>query len=234
MDIINNFLKAISSSVNGPLTLIAFIVVAFLAGLLFILKHTNGLKEAQKLLFKDASLKQGEFLKLVNIVLRGLLVIATMLFVLLFYDYYTKIDLEKAKLQANIDLQKVRRQNGLVCFSETCNGRDPKESSCDKGVDTITSKIASFPDLGENYKNIKLEIRHSAKCNASWIKSDPVIGATIYFENKKGEKYVPLLIKDDGIKEPHFTDMLSAEIEKRACIEYPNQEPQCTSFITQN
>ncbi len=253
-EIINSLLKAISTSVNGPLTLIAFIVVCFLAALLFTLKETKGLKKAQELLFKDASLKEGEFLKLVKIVLSTLLFAAAMLFALLFYDYSSKTDFEKTKLQAESELQKVKlqtdfektrlqteserekakRQSGLTCYADSCTGRDPKDSSCDKGADTITSKIASFPELGDNYKNVKLEIRYSARCNANWVKASPVIGATVYLESKDGNKHVSLVIKDDGIAEPHFTDMLSGEIEKRACISYPNYETQCTSFIRSN
>jgi hypothetical protein len=217
MDIITSFLQAISS-VTGPLTLLAFIVVALLAALLLVLKSTKGIERTQELLFRDAGLRPGEFVKIVNRVLWVLLAIAAMLFALLAYDYYT-------------NSQRAKLQTGPACYADACTGRDPKDSGCDKGADTITSSIASFPDLGKDYKNIKLEMRYSSRCNASWVKSPPVIGATIYFESKEGKRYVPLSIKDDGIKDPHYTDMLSGELERRACIEYPGNEPQCTNFI---
>jgi hypothetical protein len=141
-----------------------------------------------------------------------------MLFALLAHDY-------------NTNLKKSERQSVGGCFGESCIGRDPKEASCDKGADTITSTIASFPDLGKEFKNFKVEMRYSPRCKANWVKAPQVIGATIYFEDKSGKKHVPLKILDDGIKDSHFTDMFSVEIERRACIEYPGKEPQCTGFV---
>jgi hypothetical protein len=209
------FLKAIPS-VTNPLTLIAFIVVALVATLLLVLKFTDGLKKVQELLFKH--LEKGEFVKIVNAVLLVLLAITGMLFALLAYDY-------------NINLQKSKTQTGLACYGETCTGRDPKEAGCDKGVDTITSTVASFPELRKDLKNFKVEMRYSARCKASWIKAPQVIGATIYFEDKAGKRYVPLEILNDGINEAHFTDMFFRDIESRGCIEYPGKKAQCTGFV---
>jgi hypothetical protein len=209
------FLKAIPS-VTNPLTLIAFIVVALVATLLLVLKFTDGLEKVQELLFKH--LEKGEFVKIVNAVLLVLLAITGMLFALLAYDY-------------NINLQKSKTQTGLACYGETCTGRDPKEAGCDKGVDTITSTVASFPELRKDLKNFKVEMRYSARCKASWIKAPQVIGATIYFEDKAGKRYVPLEILNDGINEAHFTDMFFRDIESRGCIEYPGKKAQCTGFV---
>ena len=91
--------------------------------------------------------------------------------------------------------------------------------------------MASFPELGQEFKNFRLEMRYSSKCNASWIKAPQVIGATIYFEDKSQKRYVPLKIMDDGIKDAHFTDMFFRESEIKGCIEYPGKEPQCTGFV---
>lgn len=209
------FLKAIPS-VTNPLTLIAFIVVALVATLLLVLKFTNGLTKVQELLFKH--LEKGEFVKIVNAVLFVLLAITAMLFALLAYDY-------------NINLQKSKTQTGLACYGDACTGRDPKEAGCDKGADTLTSTVASFPELREELKNFKVEMRYSARCKASWIKTPQVIGATIYFEDKAGKRYVPLEILDDGINEAHFTDMFFRDIESRGCIEYPGKKAQCTGFV---
>lgn len=209
------FLKAIPS-VTNPLTLIAFIVVALVATLLLVLKFTNGLTKVQELLFKH--LEKGEFVKIVNAVLFVLLAITAMLFALLAYDY-------------NINLQKSKTQTGLACYGDACTGRDPKEAGCDKVADTITSTVASFPEVRKDLKNFKVEMRYSARCKASWIKAPQVIGATIYFEDKAGKRYVPLEILNDGINEAHFTDMFFRDIESRGCIEYPGKKAQCTSFI---
>lgn len=213
------FLKAIPS-VTNPLTLIAFIVVALIATLLLVLKYTKGLDKIQELLFgqQPGALQKGEFVRLVNNVLFVLLAITAMLFALLAYDY-------------NINLQKSKTQTGLACYGDACTGRDPKEAGCDKGADTITSTVASFPELRKDLKNFKVEMRYSARCKASWIKAPQVIGATIYFEDKAGKRYVPLEILNDGINEAHFTDMFFRDIESRGCIEYPGKKAQCTGFI---
>lgn len=213
------FLQAIPS-VTNPLTLITFIVVALVATLLLVLKYTKGLEKIQELLFgkHPGSLQQGEFVKIVNSVIFALLAITAMLFALLAYDY-------------NTNLQKSQTQTGLACYGAACTERDPKDAGCDKGADTITSTVASFPELGAEFKNLKVEMRSSSRCKASWIKTPQVIGATIYFEDRAGKRYVPLKIMDDGIKDAHFTNMFFRDRESRGCIEYPGKEPQCTGFV---
>jgi hypothetical protein len=42
---------------------------------------------------------------------------------------------------------------------------------------------------------------------------------------------MPFQIQDDGIKDFHFTDMVSADFERRACIDYLGETPQCTGFV---
>jgi hypothetical protein len=131
-------------------------------------------------------------------------------------------------------MQKNKTQTGLACYADTCTGRDPKDAGCDKGADTITSSIASFPELGKEFKNIRIEMRHSPRCNASWVRTPQVIGSTIYFEGRDGKRLVPFRIQDDGIKDDHFTNMVSGEVERKACIEYPGKSPHCTDFIKGN
>jgi hypothetical protein len=216
MEIVVNFLKSIHS-VTTPLTLIAFIVVALLAALLFVLKSKGGVKLIGKVLGENNLIQPGEFAKIVKWVLLVLLVIAAMLFVLLAYESFG-------------NQQKLKNQNSF-CYADTCTERDPKDNTCDKGADTITSELVSFPELGKDFKNLKIEMRHSVRCNASWVKMPPVVGATIYLEGRNGKQYVPMLIKNDGITEPHFTNMLSGEVERRACISYPGKASQCTGFV---
>jgi Protein of unknown function (DUF2690) len=213
------FLEAITS-VTGPLTLIAFIVASLLAALIVVLKSTGGLSKAQEFLLKDASLGKGEFVKIVNSVLWTLLVIAGMLFALLAYNFH-------------IDRQKAEQETGLACYAEKCTGRDPKNAGCDIGVATITSTVASFPEFGEDFRNIKVEMRHSERCNASWVKAKAPVGSTLYLEGKNGEKYVSSTILDDGITAPHYSDMGPGNVERRACVQAPtpNSTSECTKFI---
>jgi hypothetical protein len=217
MEIVVNFLKSIPS-VTTPLTLIAFIVVALLAALLFVLKSTGAIKQIGESLSQANLLQPGEFTKIVKSVLWVLVAIAAMLFALLAFESFG-------------NQQKAKTQTGLACYADSCTGRDPKDSGCDKGVSTITSGLVSFPDLGKEFKNLTIEMRHSAKCNASWVKMPQLIGATIYFEDKDGKQYEPMLFRDDGLKEPHFTNMLSGDVERRACVSYPGKTPQCTGFV---
>ena len=212
-----SFLKAIVT-VTNPLTLIAFIIVALLAALLLVLKSTKGLEKTQELLLKNASLRAGEFVKIFNRVLLVLLVIVGMLFALLAYDYH-------------INWQKSITQTGLACYGDSCTDRDPKDSGCDKGADTITSTVASILEAGKEFKSILVEMRHSPRCNASWIRVPPVVGATIYFEDRSRKKLVPLKIVDIGTKDAHFTNMLSGKLERRGCIEYSGKNAQCTGFV---
>ena len=205
---------------NDPLALIALIVVIILGALLLVLNSTKGLEKAQELLF--VHLKQGEFVQLVKVVIFALLVIAAMLFALLGYNY-------------NTNLQKSQTETGLACYGESCTGRPPTYAGCDKGVETITSALASFPDLGKDLQgkdlqSFDVEMRYSSRCKASWIKTPPVEKATIYFEDKAGKRYAELLI-DPRIKEPQVTEMFFRNIESRGCIEYPGKKPQCTPFV---
>jgi Protein of unknown function (DUF2690) len=212
------FLKAITS-VTNPITLITFIVVALLAALLLVLKFTNGLEKTQEQFFKY--LPPHLFVQIINRVLWILLAIAAMLFVLLGYDY-------------NTNLQKSQTQTGLACYADTCTGRAPKvDNDCDKGMVTSTSETVSFPELGEKFKLLNLEIKYSARCNARWVKLPKVPGATIYFEGQDKKTHQPLIIKKEDTEEPQVTPMLSGNIENiRACVSHPTRkEPQCTGLI---
>jgi len=216
-----SFFKAIPSATN-PLTLIAFIIVALITTLLIVLKYTKDREKSQELLLgkQAGSLQQGEFVRIVNSVLFVLLAITAMLFGLLAYDHNTNLRYSQ------------KSPTVLACYGATCTGINPKDAGCDKGADTITSTVASFPELHKDLKNFKVEMRYSPRCKASWIKAPQVIGATIYFEDKAGKRYVPLEILNDGINEAsYFTDMFFRDIESRGCIEYPGKKAQCTGFV---
>ncbi len=124
-----------------------------------------------------------------------------------------------------------KQKSGLTCYEETCNGRDPIDNGCDIGAATITSTVVSFPNYGDEYKNIRLEMRHSDKCNASWAKAKVPVGFVLDLEGKDEKEYVPYKIQDDEIRDPHFTDMMQGNIKLRACVKSPKGESQCTSFI---
>ncbi|AFZ08185.1 hypothetical protein Osc7112_3843 [Oscillatoria nigro-viridis PCC 7112] len=94
-----------------------------------------------------------------------------------------------------------------------------------------TTELVSFPELGEKFKNLNLEIKYSAKCHARWVKLPTVPGATIYFEGKDKKRFQPLRMQDD-YPEPQVTGMLSADItDIRACVSRPGKEPLCTGLV---
>lgn len=128
--------------------------------------------------------------------------------------------------------KKSRIQTDLACYADTCTGRDPVSNACNIGVYTMTHESVSFPNLGENFKNLRLEINTSNQCHTRWVKLPQVPGATIYFEGKDKKQYESLPMNDD-LKEPQVTGMLSRDIaDIRACVSHPTRkEPQCTGFI---
>ncbi|NJN60564.1 MAG: DUF2690 domain-containing protein [Coleofasciculaceae cyanobacterium RL_1_1] len=184
--------------------------------MIVVLKSTKGLSRAQELLLKDSPLQSGEFVKIVNAVLVTLLVMAGMLFALLAFNFHLTL----------------RPPNtASVCFEKTCTGRDPKDAGCNIGVYTITSTVASFPEFGEEFKNIKLEMRHSDRCNASWVKAKAPIGSTLYLKGENGKIYVSTTIQDDGITDPHYTNMGPGNLTREACVRSPNGDVKCTEPI---
>ncbi|MEG4029711.1 MULTISPECIES: hypothetical protein [unclassified Microcoleus] len=124
------------------------------------------------------------------------------------------------------------------CRANTCTGRAPK-NICDQDMSIYTTELVSFPELGEKFKNLNLEIKYSDKCHARWVKMPTVPGATIYFEGKDGaktyfdgtdKKPYPSLRMQDDYPEPQVTGMLSGDIPyTRACVSRPGKDPQCTS-----
>lgn len=215
---ISQFLNSITS-VSGPLTLIAFIVVALLAALMIILKSTGGLDKAQDLLLKNASLERGEFRQIFNMVLIAVLVVAGMLLGFLAYNVH-------------INFKKSEPKSGLICYAQQCTGRDPKDNGCDIGVATITSRAFNLPKFSDPFQDIRLELRHSDKCNASWARSKVPPNSALYVEGENGQRYSVLNVEEYSVNEvPYFyTDMAPGNIRRRACFT-TNDETYCTNFV---
>lgn len=217
MDIIVSLLKAITS-VNGPLTLIAFIVVALVAALMLVLRYTRGLDKIQDLIGAGNLIERGEFRQIYNTTLYVVLAISAMFFVLLAYNFY-------------IDLEKIKPPEGIACFGESCTGLDANETGCAASARNLTKTIASYPKAGEKYKSIELELRHSDLCNSSWAKADAPLKSRLFMENDQGSQYKPLLIRDFGFSGPYYTDMVPGTVRRRSCIENLEGDKQCTSYV---
>jgi hypothetical protein len=227
MDIFRQLVQALSS-VKNPLALIAFLIVSGVASLIYVLKSTNGLASAQQLLLRNSSLKPGEFVRLVNGVLFCLFALAAMLFVFLGYDTYTASKVETQVLKHQIEVLK----KSLPCYGDSCSGKEPQELGCNILSKTQTiGVLQSSLDIDGKPTSTNIEVRYSPLCQATWVKTSKVVGASIWFETVTGEKMMEYIIPTSNLQGDAHTDMISADIKGRGCLQAPQQKTLCTSFV---
>jgi Protein of unknown function (DUF2690) len=238
MDIIRQLTQSMNF-VKSPLTLIAFLVVSAIAALLLILKYTNGLEMAQRLLLKGASLKHGELVKIINRVLFVVLMIVAMLFTLLAYDIHASHIAEKEKIEhgrviANekAEQERIRTDKGIPCQGDTCNGKNPQQLGCAVPT-TPTIGVADGSYLVEGkMKDVRVQLRYSPLCRAVWVKATKVAGAKIWVESESKQPLTdPYTIPNSKVTDDHHTDMWSGEVKSRGCFQVPGTEPLCTGYV---
>lgn len=212
MKILSPFIPGVTT----PMILIAFIVVALILTLSLVLNTPSGIKKIEELLINAKLLKDGDFREIIKVVLLVFTFISTMFFILLMYESFG-------------NQQKDKTQTGLSCYAEECTGKAPvADNHCEVGMVTDTTEPVSFPELGEKFKNLNLEIKYSRKCHARWVKLPTVPGATIYFKDTNEKQYQPLRMQDD-YPEAQVTGMLSGNItDIRACVSRQGKERKCT------
>ena len=227
MDVIRQLTQAMNF-VKSPLTLIAFLVVSAIAALLLVLKYTNGLKKAQSLLLRNASLNQGEFVKIINRIIYAVLILAGMLFALLAFDMHTSY--MDARTKETVRQQLV--QQGIPCSGDTCTGKSPQQTGCaSPSTPTIGISEGSVPVSGQ-LKYVKVQFRYSTLCRASWVKATKVAGAKIWVEDEsKRPLSEPYTIPESNITDDYHTDMVSGEIKSRGCFQLPGTEAICTGYL---
>ena len=226
MDIIGQLVHAMNL-VKSPLMLIAFLVVSAIAALLLILKNTNGLKKAQELLLKDATLTQGEFVSIVNRVVYAVIALAAMLFTLLAFDMHTSYMDNRTKETIRQEMVK----NNIPCSGNTCTGKSPQQTGCaSPATPTIGISEGSVPVNGQ-LKYVKVQFRYSPLCRASWVKATKVAGARIWVEDESKRALSDYIIPESNITDDYHTDMVSGEIKSRACFQLPGTEAICTGYL---
>jgi hypothetical protein len=227
MDIIQQLAKAMNL-VKRPLTLIAFLSVSAIATFLLALKHTNGLEKAQEMLLKKASFRKGELVGIVNRILYVVLAITAMLFSLLAFDMHNSyLD---ARVKDEIQQEIIRRS--IPCNGETCTGKNPQQIGCaSPSTDTIGVSEGSIL-LNGKPKYVKVQLRYSPLCRSVWMKATKIVGAKIWLEEEsKHQLTEPYTIPLSEIESDYHTDMISADIKSRACLQKPGSEPICTGYV---
>jgi len=113
-----------------------------------------------------------------------------------------------------------------LCHKESCINLDAREQKCDPDVKTI---------IEEKFKETKLQLRYSAKCDAAWSKGVVPPNSILYVEDDQGKKYgyykdsKPALVPDDGIPSPHYGNMGPGK-KLKACVQLPDNKHLCTKL----
>jgi hypothetical protein len=63
------------------------------------------------------------------------------------------------------------------------------------------------------------------------VKTTQIAGASIWFESAAGEKMVEYTLPKTNPQTDAHTDMVSAGIKGRGCLQAPQQKVLCTSFV---
>jgi hypothetical protein len=106
------------------------------------------------------------------------------------------------------------------CRNYLCIGLDPVVAGCAVNIKTIKSTV---------YEGTKIELRYSAKCDASWSRATAVQkqpGSVLYVEDLQGIAYGHYTIPADQYTQ-HFSNM-GAGKELTACVQFPSGDIACT------
>lgn len=107
-----------------------------------------------------------------------------------------------------------------LCYRDSCVNFDPIHKKCD-GDSTTTVK--------KKFKETTIELRYSAKCDASWSKAIVPYRSSLYVEDAQGKKYGNWEVPNDGISSPHFGNM-GAGRKLKACVQLPDNKHLCTQL----
>ncbi|MBD1808864.1 DUF2690 domain-containing protein [Microcoleus sp. FACHB-SPT15] len=107
-----------------------------------------------------------------------------------------------------------------LCKNTSCMSLDARNQGCAIDAETI---------LEEKINGISIELRYSAKCDASWSRAIVPPGSRIYVEDAQGKKYgdnyrIP---PNDPVKGAHYGNMGPGR-NLKACIEIPKKQVICT------
>jgi Protein of unknown function (DUF2690) len=107
-----------------------------------------------------------------------------------------------------------------LCYQDSCINLDAKNQRCDADVQTI---------IYEQFQGTKIELRYSAKCDASWVRAGVPPGSMLYLEDDRGKTYGAYTTLNDGIPSPHYGNMGPGR-KLKACVQLPNTKILCTKL----
>lgn len=118
-----------------------------------------------------------------------------------------------------------------LCYSASCIGRDVVDNKCDIDKQTITSTIGNFPISEDRITAFKVELRHSPRCNSTWVRTTGpfITGSIDYLEDREENRYGQAKVQD-GLTQ-HYSDMGPGNLEIKACVQPPQGEVKCTNFV---
>ncbi len=111
-----------------------------------------------------------------------------------------------------------------LCKNTSCINLDARNQKCAADAKTI---------LEETINKISIELRYSAKCDASWSRAIVPPGSRIYVEDAQGRKYgdnyrIPL---NDPVKGAHYGNMGPGR-NLKACVEIHKKQVFCTKIAS--
>ena len=108
-----------------------------------------------------------------------------------------------------------------LCYNTSCIDGNPRHSKCDADVQT---------HLKEKVQNVTLQMRYSARCDASWASAIVPPYSILYLQDIKGNRYGEYTVEDDGISAPHFSGMAPGK-SLSVCVKLPQTN---NSICTKN
>ncbi|NEQ66702.1 MAG: DUF2690 domain-containing protein [Symploca sp. SIO2D2] len=111
---------------------------------------------------------------------------------------------------------------GPLCYQDSCTDFDPINKKCDG--DAITTVEGQFEET-------TIELRYSAKCDASWSRAIVPYQSSLYVEDDGGKQYGKWEVPNNGILGPSWGNMGPGR-NLKACIQLPDPDDKhlCTQL----
>jgi len=117
-----------------------------------------------------------------------------------------------------------RIQKKPLCYRNSCANKDANNKGCDYDTERI---------IEEEFKETKIELRYSAKCDASWSRAIVPPGSLLYVKDSQGNKYGDnYVVPDDKVSGAHYGNMGPGR-KLRACVKLPDNRHLCTKLADQ-
>lgn len=127
-------------------------------------------------------------------------------------------------LVANIYFFINGSQKKQLCYRESCKNLDANNQKCDVPRWNVQTLIK------EEFKETTIELRYSAKCDASWSRAKVPVGSILYVEDAQGEKYGENYeVPNDKVLGEHYGNMGPGK-KLKACVRLPDSKPLCTKL----